>query len=402
MLELKNSKTTYLGKAPDGRDKFAIDGFIGAVQMREPDGEWVDIKPRLVRKPADDGYYVDRVPYYAEVNDDGSRLFCPDRNERSKFLLLPAIPLFTGLPRNIVSSPTKLDRQVLDSNVVMPTLWGEIRFIFTNTGMKFEVLFDEAPPKEILDDRFLFDHDTTGLDLIQLLSSKQGLGIPRPRLIDANGEERWLDWSLIAGQLELGFDLTGLKFPVLLKNTTIDIQVGASSDDCTRWGATSFYLLYSSFHLANESYDEHGARWAGLNIPSGSTIDVAYATITARYSDDGGGSCRIKGEKTAAPITFSTYGDYDARTRTTVYVDWTLPAFVANSEHNSPSLVSVIQEINDASAITHLVIFFSDPVISGTANGRGWAYNGSSTKAPQIYIEYSEAAAGAKRGWWSK
>lgn len=32
-MQLKNSKTTYLGKTTDRRYKYALDGFIGAVQM---------------------------------------------------------------------------------------------------------------------------------------------------------------------------------------------------------------------------------------------------------------------------------------------------------------------------------------------------------------------------------
>ncbi len=36
MLELSNSKTTQLPDAPDGRKRYAIDGFIGAVQMLDP------------------------------------------------------------------------------------------------------------------------------------------------------------------------------------------------------------------------------------------------------------------------------------------------------------------------------------------------------------------------------
>src|SRR4030042_5761179 len=100
MIELKNSRTTYLGRASGG-DKYTLDGFIGAVQMREPGGQWQDIKPCLVRDAG--GWHIDNAPYYAEIRDDGSRLFCPVRNERGKYLRLPSIALFSGLPRNILN-----------------------------------------------------------------------------------------------------------------------------------------------------------------------------------------------------------------------------------------------------------------------------------------------------------
>jgi hypothetical protein len=55
MIEIKNSKTTYLGKASGG-DRYALDAFIGAVQMGEPEGLWQDIKPCLVRDA--DGWHI--------------------------------------------------------------------------------------------------------------------------------------------------------------------------------------------------------------------------------------------------------------------------------------------------------------------------------------------------------
>jgi hypothetical protein len=43
MIELKSSITTYPGKASGG-DKYSRDAFTGAVQMREPAGQWQNMK----------------------------------------------------------------------------------------------------------------------------------------------------------------------------------------------------------------------------------------------------------------------------------------------------------------------------------------------------------------------
>ena len=176
-MELKNSKTTSLGG-----NRYALNGFIGAVQMSEDGQKWQDIKPRLVRDVG--GWHVVGTPYYAEIKDDGTRLYCPDCNERSKYFKLPAIPLLTSLEKNVSFSPTKLDGEVIPNKVVMPIRdYASIVITFTNTSMNFEVLFKKAPPRQFTD-RFTFNADIAGLDIKELLASRQGVGIPRPRLID--------------------------------------------------------------------------------------------------------------------------------------------------------------------------------------------------------------------------
>lgn len=412
MLELKNSKTTYLGKALDGRDKFALDAFIGAVQMSKDGKVWEDIKPRLVRKPTDDGYYVDRVPYYAEFNDNGSRLFCPDRYQRTEFFGLSAIPLLSNLPKNLVSSPTKLDGEILPNKIVMPAYWGEIRISFANTAMQFEVLFNEAPPSAVFGQdspRIVFDTDLAGLEIFLLLNAKTGLGIPRPRLIDSNDEPvtRWLDWSYKDGQLELGFDLTGLKFPVLLKNTTIDEQVGQSTDDCLRY-STTINLTSTSVILGNETNSfKNGLRFQTVNISQGSTIDAAYLTFKAN-SGRGETVCNVDilGEDADDTNTFSTAADYDGRPRTTAKVDWdNLPSWSWNSIQNSPSIVSIVQEIVSRggwSANNNMVFFLEDDSSTANARRRAYSYDGGASDCPKIHIEYSAGGGATPKGWWSK
>ncbi len=403
MLELKNSKTT-----PLGGKRFALDAFIGAVQMREPDGEWQDIKPHLVRD--NDGWHIEGAPYYAEVKDDGTRLFCPDRNEKSKFIRLTT-PLVSGLQKHIMATPTKLDRQLLANKILMPTPWGEIYFIFTNTGLRFEVLLNKAPSFHLLPwtkkESFIFDVESSGLDISKLLTEEQGLGIPKPRLIEADKtllepKEKMLGWSFKDGQLELGFDLAGLKFPVILKNTTIDKQVDASTDDCAAWGVSSFSTADTSMWLAYpDAYHLGGMRWTGVNITQGATINVAYVTYRARATHSGATTCRFWAEDNVSePLTFSDRDDFDARVKTTAYADWDIPDWTNGSYYDSSSMVEPIQEAVNAVAVTHLVLLFDD--LTHTQTRRAYSYDGLAASAPQLHIEYEEAAAGAKRGWWSK
>ena len=71
MIELSNSKKTYLGKAPDGRNKFALDCHVGAVQMRETGKEWEDIDPTIEELDAD-GSTINftKTPMLVKVGED--------------------------------------------------------------------------------------------------------------------------------------------------------------------------------------------------------------------------------------------------------------------------------------------------------------------------------------------
>ena len=99
MIELKNSKTTFLGRAPDGRNRFAIDSSIGAIQMRESGGQWQDIQPQIVRDT--DGFHVEGTPYAVKMSADGDRTIYPDKTDLSKLLYLPVPAFIKSLPKKI-------------------------------------------------------------------------------------------------------------------------------------------------------------------------------------------------------------------------------------------------------------------------------------------------------------
>jgi len=392
MLTLKNSRTTSLGNG-----RFALDCFIGAVQMSEDGQAWQDIKPYLVRDTS--GWHIDGAPYYAEFKDDGTRLFCPDRNERSKYFRLPAIPLFTGLTRNVLSSPTKLDGQLLPDRIVMPVEWGEIRIIFTNTGMKFEVLFAEAPPEQ-LNGKFTFDVDLAGLDILTLLSAKQGVGIPRPRLVDSKEEpeQRPLDWSYKDGQLELGFDLTGLKFPVILKNTTLEVQVGAGTDDAYESDSgsvpTNDWIRIYTAPAATYPRKSGGMKFNGVTVPQGTVPSVAYYQGYPSISGLNNIHCTIHLNDVDNANDFSTEADVEDRAKTSG-VDWEEDSLTLNQYHSSPSIVTPCTELfgrGGWSSGNSLAIL----EIAKTSGGYCiWSdVDNDSSNAPKLHIEYTAGGGG--------
>ncbi len=415
MIELKNSKTTYLGRASGG-DKYSLDAFIGAVQMREPGGQWQDIQPQLVREAG--GWHIEGAPYRAEVKDDGTRLFCPDRNERSRYLCLPAPALFSGIDKNLMTNPGKLDGIHRPNQITMPADWGEYRIIFTNTGMKFEILFTKAPPANLFgkdSPRILLDAEGAGFDIGQLLKAHSGIGIPKPRLIMASQEtiadesqERWLDWSYKNGQLELGFDFGDLPFPLLLKNTSIDLQVGASLDDGEMCFDVPFANnTYGNFLIGDGTYDGYGgmARFA-LAIPKNAVIDTAHQSYRELYSKSATVcNARITAEDVDNAGAYSNdWATESARyaNHTTEVVDWNnLAAMTAGIWYDSPEIKTLIQAIVNRSGwvsgnyiglYAHDFDYRSD---SG-AHRQMHSYDSDSASSPKLHIEYTAGGATPK------
>jgi hypothetical protein len=430
MIELKNSKTQYLGKV-SGRERYALDAFIGAVQMREAGGEWQDIKPQLVRDA--DGWHIEGAPYYAEVKDDGSRLFCPDRNERSRYLRIPAPDLLRGLSKNVVQRRAKLDGELLGDRISMPAEWGEIRVGYGNTGMKFEVLFTQAPPPGLFgreSPRILLDVETAGLDIEQLLSAKTGIGIPPPRLTsdifdaDRSRQVKRLNWSYKNGQLELGFDLGDLPFPILLKNTTVDIDVGAMADDCrvfwngSNWvlGELWFIYFFAGYQDSGSIKNGGGMRFQNIAVPQGATIDTATVIFVCALSNSyTTANTRFTGEDADDAAAFSDLADYQARRGTVVggannnnitsaQVDWdNIATWVAGTSYPSPELKSIVQEIVNRTGWASgndMVIFWDDHDGRSTETNYSYriaaSYDHATYDPPKLHIEYTAGGVTAR------
>jgi hypothetical protein len=402
MIELKNYKTICLGRASGG-ERYSLDAFIGAVQMREPGGEWHDIRPQLVRDT--DGWHIERAPYYAEIKDDGTRLFCPDRNEKNKYLRLPSPVYFASLAKNPVSNPARLDRALLLNQITIPTDWGEYRIIFSNTGMHFEVLFSKAPPSDVFgkdSPKILLDAEASGYDIEQLIASKTGLGIPRPKLVveDLKNEnnQRRLDWGYKNGQLELGFDLGGLQFPLLLKNTTLNLQVEAGADDGYAKQGEYLNNYNTVIYVGKDAAaKEVGGfyRFTGITIPQGATIDDAYLELYEAWSNPGSQTkLRADDQNNSGQIT--SQADYFGRSLTTAGTD-------ADGDPGVPGwyqidATDIIQELVTSYDYDNEAIQFLHRDDGSTnANYRAsYAYENSGTYAPRLHIEYTAGGATEK------
>ncbi len=179
-------------------------------------------------------------------------------------------------------------------------------------------------------------------------------------------------------------------------------QVTANSDDCGRtyaldsWsiGITEFLTGYQQ--VARKDWGA-AARFLNITIPTGSTIDSAVLVLTSRALDAlNDVNTRIRAEANINPATFSTQGDFDARTWTTApaLVNWdAIPAWVAETEYTSPDISTLIQAVIDLGGWTSgnpIAILWDDFEQRSTAVNNTWrraySHNSSAAKAPKLVI----------------
>ncbi len=192
--------------------------------------------------------------------------------------------------------------------------------------------------------------------------------------------------------------------------TILNLQVGASSDDCFRHlsGATPdpFILTETLQHVGAPSANFYtyggGMRFLNVTVPQGAVIDQAYLTLRSGGSISGVVvNSRISADDTDNAVTFSTLANFDTRyaNRTTARVDWdAIPAWVGNTEYDSPEIKTVIQEIVDRAGWASgnsLAIFWEDfddrSTRANDCQRAGYSYDGSIAYAPKLTIIYSIA-----------
>ena len=230
-----------------------------------------------------------------------------------------------------------------------------------------------------------------------------------PRSWDSNGREQIGTFRFkkqgnslyVSHRVPLSF-VQGAVYPLMV-DTTVDEQVGASADDGYHVVDTHAVFPTSTLNALgsiNSSNDGAGAwqRFTTVAIPNGDTIDVAYLTWNPS-STISAATCKAKidADDSDNPAAPTTDGEYDAITRTTAVITWDpVPTFTVDVAINSPSIVSVIQELVDrggwASGNAMVILSHDDDLLSTVSANRQWdAYDGETTLAPKLHIEFTAA-----------
>jgi hypothetical protein len=130
-----------------------------------------------------------------------------------------------------------------------------------------------------------------------------------------------------------------------------DFNIAAGTDDGYRYTGTTFnrsgnYTIFGNIIGSSHSF----FRFANVTIPTDdATISSAYITFKA-YTSSSGEPCHAivygnDADNAAAP---TTYGEFDALVLTTASASWSnVPSWTVNYTYQTPSFVSVVQEIVD-------------------------------------------------------
>ena len=394
MIELKNSKLTYLGKAKEGKNKFALDCHIGAVQMREDGRDWEDIDPTL-----DGNGLPKKVPYELTPYLTGMPGFhfksklSGEFDVRLKSGRTPTIKGKTLDIQPIVPLP-----KIEGSQITWEDIYPDTNVVLAchNTGVSLRRILksDEAPT----------EYDVTVSEVIKGTAQL----LPLQPAIDAIGQPIEMTEKPIAG----GRTETLIKqiitkpeeiakpivYPIT-DSTEVEVQVGNTANDGRRYTGSSgfsttdtgqFVGYYGSAAFYNCHYF---ARWEGVTISG--TIDVSYVQIRGRDTPSGTPQLKVYGVDEDNPAAPTSAAEFDADALTTAAVDWD-GAWAKDTWVESPSLNSIFQELVDTYTISNDAIMVQIKNDGGTTSRFNYPmdYSFNSAYAPIIHIEYTESGGG--------
>lgn len=382
------SKTTYLGKTPDGRNRYAYYGSIGAIHYKDAGGNWQDIDASHEETDTD-GFSIKftKLPYLMRIAEDSGRRIYPDRNDLSYWIEFQK-------PFANMGAPTR-DKGWFYWNFAHAIIGVKIRPEAVKFGFRLK---DSQAPTSIT-----IPFSTQGItrDGDKVLHNGEVVGyLRKPVATDALGIERDCQVSWGAGQVTISLDTLGLAFPIEIDPT---FSVGASSDDAITYnGESGWSLVNTGGAWAYASYTmEGGWRFLNVGIAQGSTIDVAYGIWICSSSIVGTTSVTIKGDDEDDCATFSTYANYSGRARTDASASYTVPSSPGQgSSNNTSSLVPIVQEIVNrvgwVSGYALALLFTSGAPSSITSYWASW--DNTTYDPPAIYLEWTEGGVTEKTG----
>ena len=182
----------------------------------------------------------------------------------------------------------------------------------------------------------------------------------------------------------------------------IDVRVSAGNDDAEERSDGSMYRSSSDLELVDDGSRRQtvGMRFNGIDIPQGATILNAYVQFQVDETNSGSVLVEIRGQNADNATTFtSSTGNITSRPTTAASVSWAPPTWTsvgaAGPGQRTPDLKDIIQEIVNRTgwaANNSLVI-----IITGSGERTAESYNGKSSAAPLLHVEYVNSTAPANQ-----
>lgn len=179
---------------------------------------------------------------------------------------------------------------------------------------------------------------------------------------------------------------------------TLTYQINAGDNDAEEAEeGGAMYLDSSDLELVYDSYQGQnnqtvGLRFTDIILPQGAQITNAYIQFAADEVDTQETNLKIHGEKTGNSEIFTEIMfNISSRTTTNSMVNWdNVPAWnivgEASNAQRTPDLKDIVQEIINQQAWQSLNAMTF--IITGNGSRAAESFNGSSSKAARLVIEY--------------
>lgn len=172
-------------------------------------------------------------------------------------------------------------------------------------------------------------------------------------------------------------------------------RIASGNDDVEENANGSMYTNSSDLELVADGSRGNqtvGLRFTNLAIPQGATINRAYVQFTVDETNTGTTNLLIRGHDTNNASAFtSASNNVSGRTKTSASVTWNPSGWTtvgqSGSSQRTPEIKSIVQEIVNRSGWTsgnNMVL-----ILTGTGERTAEAYEGSSSSAPLLHVEYS-------------
>ena len=178
---------------------------------------------------------------------------------------------------------------------------------------------------------------------------------------------------------------------------TIEVSVAAGADDAQAIQGCAWFsnsLTYLQFDASDQDL-EIFLRFAGVNVPQGATITVAYLRYITLDNFGDGGDISIKGLDEDDVGDFPNCATAEGYGLTTnAFTGWNPGVEVTLTAYNTPSLVDIVQEIVDRPGYAEDHMGFKIWNVTRTL-ARYWVPYEHETEAPVLlHTEYILPMAG--------
>jgi hypothetical protein len=179
----------------------------------------------------------------------------------------------------------------------------------------------------------------------------------------------------------------------------VETRVSAGSDDVEQRLSGWATLVSTDLELTTDGANQQvvGLRFAGLQVPQGTTVTRAYLQFRTDEVSTGAAALTVKAEASDNAATYTnTSGNVTARATTSAGVAWTPPDWLVVGESGAP------QRTPDLSSVIQAVV--SRPgwakgnalalQVSGTGKRTAEAFEGGASTAPLLHVEFTTGGGG--------